>query len=268
MQQTLSRLVPVFLAVWGVSCGHTPQPAPTEPPDSITLSLMTYNIQAARHSTHTSTPLSTVQDLEKIAAVIEKNKPDVLFLQEVMRFDRYVENIDEFDWLQNRLGYPAGLFTSGRKDPIPPGTPEWGVAIYLRTGRILSSEKHRLGKGRVLLRVTASIHSTKVAFYCTHLGSGEIPRQAELVGQILKENTPPSQSIILAGDFNAKPSSEPLSPIRTGLRNSFEGSEAQPIDSFFVSPDSEVVNAEVVPDATEASDHDPVTCRLRIPLRR
>jgi hypothetical protein len=66
--------------------GSNPRPALPKEPGSVTLSLMTYNIQAARHSTHTNKtrakkPLSVAQDLEKIATVIEKNKPDVLFLQ-------------------------------------------------------------------------------------------------------------------------------------------------------------------------------------------
>lgn len=268
MNQTLFRLAGIFLSVVGMSCVGTSQPVPTKAPDFITLSLMTYNIQAARHSTHTAKPLSTAQDLEKLAQVIEKNKPDVLFLQEVMRFDRYVDNIDEFEWLQKRLGYPAGIFASGKKDPVPPGAPEWGVSVFLRTGRIVSSEKHRIGNGRVLLRVTASIHGTNPAFYCTHLGSGQIPRQAELVGPILKHHTPTNEPMVLAGDFNAKPKSEPLTPIRTSLRSVFDGSQKQPIDSFFVSAGIEVVNAQVVPDPTKASDHDPVTCVLKIPLRR
>lgn len=273
MNQKLFGLLVVLLAVVGVSCGNTTQTDRPKPPDSITLNLMTFNIQAARHSTHTNKtrtkkPLSVAQDLEKIATVIEKNKPDVLFLQEVMRFDRYVENIDEFAWLQKRLGYPAGRFASGKADPVPPGTPEWGVAIYLRTGRIISTEKHLLGSNRVLFRVTASIGGANVTFYCTHLGSGKIPQQAQVVGSVLKDHAPASGPVILAGDFNAKPMSEPLSPIRASLRNVFTGSKEQPIDSFFVSEDIEVVNAQVVPDPSEASDHDPVTCLLKIPLRR
>lgn len=263
----MNRLAAILVAVCGSSC------AASEAPDSVTLTLMTYNIQAARHSTHTNKtrakkPLSVAQDLEKIATVIEKNKPDVLFLQEVMRFDRYVENIDEFEWLQKRLGYPSGRFASGKADPVPPGTSEWGVAIYLRTGRIISSEKHLLGSNRVLFRVTASIHGANMTFYCTHLGSGKIPQQAEVVGSFLKDHSPKNEPIILAGDFNAKPESEPLKPIRATLRSVFQGSKEQPIDSFFVSEGIEVMNAQVVPDPTEASDHDPVICRLKIPLRQ
>jgi endonuclease/exonuclease/phosphatase family metal-dependent hydrolase len=118
-----------------------------------------------------------------------------------------------------------------------------------------------------LLRVTASIGGTNVAFYCTHLGSGAEATQAVLVGQILSTNTPP-QPIILGGDFNKTPQSDDLSPIRAVLRSVFEGFEEQPIDSFFVSADVGVVCAQVVPDPGEASDHDPVVSLLKIPFNR
>jgi endonuclease/exonuclease/phosphatase family metal-dependent hydrolase len=222
---------------------------------------MTYNIQAARHNALQQTVL---QELENVAQVIERNMPDVLMLQEVMRFDPYVDYVDEFAWLQQRLGYPSARFASGQQDPVPPGTAEWGVAIYLRNGQVISTQKHRIGNGRALLRVTASIAGTNVAFYCTHLGSGAIADQAVLVGQILATNTPP-QPIILGGDFNAKPLSDELSPIRAVLGSVFEGFEEQPIDSFFVSGDIVVVCAQSVLDPGKASDHDPVITLLKIP---
>ena len=229
----------------------------------LTLNLMTYNIQAARHN---ATQKTVLQELEAIAQVIERNQPEVLMLQEVMRFDPYVNYIDEFAWLQQRLGYPSGWFASGQADPVPPGTAEWGVAIYLRNAQFVSTQKHRIGNGRALLRVTASIGGTNVAFYCTHLGSGQIPQQAVLVGQILATNTPP-QPIILGGDFNAVPQSADLSPIRAVLRSVFEGFEEQPGDSFFASTEVGVVCAQAVTDPTAASDHDPVITLLKIPLR-
>jgi endonuclease/exonuclease/phosphatase family metal-dependent hydrolase len=205
MTHTCFCLAAILNVIGGMNGVGLGQPATAPTTNGATLRLMTYNIQAARHSTHTNKTrrpsLSVVQDLEKIATVIEKEKPDVLFLQEVMRFDRYVDNIDEFEWLRQRLGYPVGLFASGTPDPVPPGTSEWGVAVYLRTGRIISSEKHLLGSNRVLFRVTASLHGAKVTFYCTHLGSGKIPQQARDVGAILKDHASAGEPIVLAGDF-------------------------------------------------------------------
>jgi autotransporter-associated beta strand protein len=232
--------------------------------EPLTLNVMTYNIQAARHNALQQTVL---QELENIAQVIERNLPDVLMLQEVMRFDPYVNHVDEFAWLQQRLGYPHGYFASGQQDPVPPGTAEWGVAIYLRNGQIVSTQKHRLGYGRALLRVTAAIGGTNVAFYCTHLGSGAIAEQAVLVGEILDDHTP-VQPIILGADFNVTPQAAELAPIRAVLTSVFEGFEEQPIDSFFVSGDVGVVCAQSVPDPGEASDHDPVITLLKIPLHQ
>jgi endonuclease/exonuclease/phosphatase family metal-dependent hydrolase len=124
---------------------------------SIQLSMMTYNAQAGIH--HAAT-LPTAENLEMIAKVIEKESLDILFAQEVMRFDPLVDNFDEFEWLWQHLNSPSVRFTSGRKDPVAPGTAEWGVAVYLATGSIVGSEKYRLGHNRALLRVTASIRGT------------------------------------------------------------------------------------------------------------
>jgi len=226
------------------------------------LNLMTYNIQSARHN---ATQQSVLQELENIAQVIERNQPDVLMLQEVMRFDPYVNYVDEFTWLQQRLGYPSARYASGQADPVPPGTAEWGVAVYLRNGQITSTQKHLLGYNRVLFRVTAFIGGTNVAFYCTHLQPGQVAQQAEQVRQILAAHTPP-QPIILGGDFNAGPLSTDLSPIRTILGNVFDGFEEQPIDSFFISANVGLMCAQVVPDPSEASDHEPVISFLKIPI--
>lgn len=233
------------------------------------VSLMTYNIKAARNL------LPAEQGLELIAQVIETRKPDVLLLQEVMRFDPYVDYIDEFQWLKDRLEYPDGRFASGKQDPVLPGTAEWGVAIYLASGSIISSEKYRIGNGRALLRVTVSIGNTVVHLFCTHLGSGEIPLQAELVAEILSDYTTRNEPVVLGGDFNAQAESDALSPLResledvfitlsmpTELRRSYPSgtSPEDAIATFFVSPEVTVLAAEVILDQTLASDHNPVTC--------
>ena len=248
-------------------------PDPIVVSDPITLSMMTYNIKAARQS-HPA-----AEGLEKIAQLIEQDRPDILLAQEVMRFDPYVDDIDEFEWLRVRLGYPDGRFASGQQDPVPPGTAEWGVAIYLGTGSIISSEKYRLGNGRALLRVTASIYDTTVHLFCTHLGSGEIPRQAELVGGVLSTYAALNEPIVLGGDFNERAESDALAPITESLedvfirlsipfhlRRSFPAGyyPENAIDTFFVSPDVTVIAAEVIldPNWPLASDHNPVTCVL------
>ena len=248
--------------IFFITCFSFFSPARAE---TVEISVMTYNIKAA---THQAVTLSTEQNLEMIAEVIEKDKPDVLFLQEVMRFDPLVDDIDEFQWLKDRLDYPEARYASGAKDPVAPGTPEWGVSIYLKTGTILGSEKYRLGNNRALLRVTASINNAPVHFFCTHLGSGEIPRQAELVGDTLSYYTPLREPVVLGGDFNAEPGADALSPISNLLENVFRDSEEKPIDFFFISSDIDASDARIIADPTEASDHEPVAALLNIPLYR
>jgi endonuclease/exonuclease/phosphatase family metal-dependent hydrolase len=229
--------------------------------EPVELSVMTYNIKAATHRTD----LTTEENLEAIAQVIEAYDPDILFAQEVMRFDPLVDNIDEFEWLRQRLGYDNARFASGQKDPVPPGAAEWGVATYVRPGSVVSSAKYRLeSQGRVMLRVTASTHDITVHLFNTHLG-GDQPEQVAKVADWLDNYLPLNEPIILGGDFNETPDSDELAPLRDILVNVFEGSAEQPIDSFFVSPGLDFFDVAVIPDPTEASDHDPSVFTWRVP---
>ncbi len=220
------------------------------------LSMMTYNIQAAIHLGPAE------QGLEKIAQVIEAaGKPDVLMLQEVMRFDPLVDYIDEFQWLKDRLGYPYGYFTSGQEDPVPPGTAEWGNAIYLanNTGSVISNQKYRTGWNRSLCRVTVSIQGTTVHFFDTHTGSGAIPEQIETITGIIEDYTALQEPVILGGDFNAIAHQPAMTPLRQHLEDMFIvlSIPVSLIDTFYISPEVTAQAAEEFEDETHASDHNP-----------
>lgn len=226
---------------------------------SCSLGMMTYNIKAARHM------YPAAQGLEMIAQAIEAaGKPDVLMLQEVMRFDPYVDHIDEFEWLRHRLGYPQAFFASGAADPVAPGTAEWGVAIYLRTGSVAGVQKYRLGWNRVLLRVSASMQGTLVHFFNTHTGSGAIAEQVVTIAGIIDGYTALQQPVILGGDFNAVAGDPAMAPLRNHLEDVFIvlSLPVSSIDTFYVSPVVTAHAAQVAYDPTRASDHDPVTCVL------
>ncbi|MHC4442870.1 MAG: immunoglobulin domain-containing protein [Planctomycetota bacterium] len=220
------------------------------------LSMMTYNIKAAINLGPAE------QGLEKIAQVIEAaGKPDVLMLQEVMRFDPLVDYIDEFQWLKDRLGYPYGYFTSGQEDPVPPGTAEWGNAIYLanNTGSVISSQKYRIGWNRSLCRVTVSIQGTTVHFFNTHTGSGAIPEQVETIAGIIEDYTALQEPVILGGDFNATAYNPAMAPLRQHLEDMFIvlSIPVSLIDTFYISPEVTAQAAEQFEDETHASDHNP-----------
>jgi endonuclease/exonuclease/phosphatase family metal-dependent hydrolase len=225
------------------------------------LSTMTYNVRAAINLG------SAAQGLEKIARTIEvAGKPDVLMLQEVMRFDPLVDYIDEFQWLKDRLGYRYGYFTSGQADPVPPGTAEWGNAIYLGsdTGSVVGSQKYLIGWNRSLCRVTVSIQGTTVHFFCTHTGSGAVAEQVQTITGILDDYTALKQPVILGGDFNAFAYDSAMAPLRQILEDVFIklSIPVNSIDTFYVSPEVTTHAAEVFHDVTYASDHDPVACVL------
>jgi len=243
------------------SANNTPPPIALSEFNYCSLSFMTYNIQAARHM------YTAEVGLEMIAQVIEKaGKPDVLMLQEVMRFDPYVDDIDEFQWLKDRLGYPYGYFTSGQEDPVTPGTAEWGNAIYLGsdTGSVISNQKYRIGWNRSLCRVTVSIQGTTVHFFNTHTGSGAIPEQIETITGIIEDCAALTEPVILGGDFNVTAYDSAMTPLRQHLEDVFIvlSLPVASIDTFYISPEVTAHAAEEVYDETHASDHDPVTCVL------
>ncbi len=241
--------------IWGQQATHADEF------DFCSLNMMTYNIRSAINLGPAQ------QGLEKIAQVIEAaGKPDVLMLQEVMRFDPLADNIDEFQWLKDRLGYSYGYFTSGQADPVPPGTAEWGNAIYLadNTGTVLSQQKYLIGWNRSLCRVTVSLQGTTVHFFCTHTGSGAIAEQVQTMTGIIEDYTVLQEPVILGGDFNANPYSPDMAPLRQILEDVFIvlSIELSLIDTFYISREVTAYTAAQFRDETYASDHDPTICTL------
>ena len=249
-----------LLVVFSTCMIAGPQVVRADDFDFCSLSFMTYNIKSAINLGPAE------QGLEKIAQVIEQaGKPDVLMLQEVMRFDPLVDDIDEFQWLKDRLGYPYGYFTSGQADPVPPGTAEWGNAIYLAddTGTVLDTQKYLIGWNRSLCRVTVSIQGATVHF-CTHTGSGAIAEQVQTITGIIEDFTALQEPVILAGDFNANPYNSDMAPLREILEDVFIklSIDLALIDTFYVSPEVTPHTAAQFHDETHASDHDPTVCTL------
>jgi len=253
-----NRVLPIVFTICMI-WGH--QATRADEFDFCSLSFMTYNIKSGINLG------PAAEGLEKIAQVIEKaGKPDVLMLQEVMRYDPLVDNIDEFQWLKDRLGYPYGYFTSGQADPVPPGTAEWGNAIYLaeNTGTVLGSQKYLIGWNRSLARVSVSIQGTTVHFFCTHTGSGAIAEQVQTITGIIEDYTALQQPVILGGDFNATANQPDMAPLRQHLEDVFIVLSLPTlyIDTFYISPEVTAHTAAQFLDETNASDHNPTICTL------
>lgn len=156
------------------------------------LRLMSYNIRTARG-------MDNIQDYDRIAAIINSKKPDVVAIQELDMKNERSQNDDILAELANRTDMNASFsgaisFRGG----------EYGIGI-------LSKEKplqlRRLPlPGSEEKRTFLIAEFENYIFCCTHFSLTEADRQTsvQLIQNELKNET---KITFLAGDFNAKPES-------------------------------------------------------------
>lgn len=193
-------------------CGQNDEPEPN--PDWGTggntkskLTVMSYNI---RHcAPYYGTSETTVADVNNVAEVIKKIKPDVILLQEVDQCTKRSLGLDQAKELAKLAGYPYHYFFK-QKDLE---TGSYGAAI-LSSFYMSEVENHALPKVIDGLTITGSnilgtakikFNETDIYLAVTHLSvtQAEKDRQFPI---ILKELSLKKESpVIVAGDFNSKP---------------------------------------------------------------
>jgi endonuclease/exonuclease/phosphatase family metal-dependent hydrolase len=255
------------------------------PPPPVTLRVMSYNI-------HAGAGQDNVFDLERQAAVIEAQRPDVVALQEVdVHWSARSDYVDEASWMAARLGMRVFFGPIYVLPPDRPGAPprEYGPAILSRFP-ILAAENHKItrlstqvpdpapelapGFPEILIRV----RGVPLHVYDTHLDVRADPavRRAQVADMLAIMNERPGPKI-LAGDFNAAPDAAELAPLwdelndvmtrpgGSGLPTFPADLPRQRIDYVTAAPDIGI-RGGWVPE-TVASDHRPVVADLTIPRR-
>lgn len=145
-------------------------------------------------------------DLERIAAVIQAEKPDVVALQEVDQSCGRSGRVDQAKELARLLGM-RDVF--GKAMDFDGGA--YGLAVLSKLP-IASHKVHRLPGGaepRIALEVRLVHPAGEFALVNVHLdhhGEGRRLRQAEH----LKQQLVGRDSIVLCGDFNALPDSQTM----------------------------------------------------------
>ncbi len=274
------------LALLAIGC-RTPdrQAAPT-------IKVMSYNIRiGAGGGDWPSDP--KVFSLEPAAVVIASRQPDLAGLQEVDRFRPRSAKMDQPELLKEKLKMNAA-FAPAYTVPVE-GAPaeEYGVALLSRHS-VLAMRRFPLYKPdyrqshpeypdyyseqRVLLYAPVFIQGRAVHVFVTHLGLTEDQRERQ-IAQIAEITAGYQGPKILMGDFNAEPSEAAVGQLRKQfqdtldvvgtspeMRKSFPGGPNPriAIDYIFVSSEFEVVSAQVLRDASIASDHNPVIAELRL----
>jgi len=213
-------------------------------------------------------------DFKVMADAILKCGADIVGLNEmrslgadVAEYDRQVEILSELTGIDNyffaqAINFPKGPYGNAflsklkikkAESVIIPDPDPRGYDGYYETRCVLKAEL----EGGITVLVT-------------HFGLNP-DEQKNAVDTVLA--LIPDEKCILMGDFNVLPDNEVLAPIRARMRDTAELFDCEKfsfpsdnpdrkIDYIFVTPDIEVVSADI--PAIVASDHRPHTAEIRI----
>jgi len=239
------------------------------------LKVMTYNIfHGEQYYSHGES------NLKKVADVINKYKPDFVALQEVdsmtvrtSTFNGGIKKdlIEELAALTGMYGffgmaiqYSDGGYGEGILSRLP--TTSVNYSLPIPEG----------GEGRALLMVDHTFsNGQKIIFAGTHL-CHQFPinrmAQSKAICEYFSNNNLP---VIMGGDFNIRPDSEPYLQIKNCFEDaaelfgdpentsSFENPRSR-IDYIFVSKDHQWIIKDVKVIRADASDHMPVLVTLKL----
>jgi len=266
-QRSPLRILPC-LAMWGMlalAVGCRTAPAVHAPQ---TLRILTYNI-------HHGEGVDGRLDVERIARLINEQRPDLVALQEV---DRGVARTQGRD-LPAELARLTHLRVVFGKNFDHQGG-DYGNAILSRHPVTASTNRHyrmlRDGEQRGLLVASIEVRGVTLTFMSTHLDYRPDPAErlsniAELKAALAGQ---PDQLAIVAGDFNDHPGGAAHRAMKEAFTDAWEQagegsgftfSSTRPksrIDYVYVRPVGtwRVTRAEVL--AGEASDHLPLLVEL------
>lgn len=240
-----------FLALCGCRTGSM------QPQSPRTLRVLTYNI-------HHGEGTDKVFDYERLAGVIKKLKPDIVALQEVDFGTERASGVDQAKRLAKlcRMHYAFG-------QAMPHQGGQYGEAILSRFP-IQKTFVHPLPyflerEPRAAIEVVIEPAGIgPISFVGTHL-CHQSDELRTLQTQRLSQLFPAEKGgpAILAGDFNARPGSEPMNVL---LTNGWTDTVAprSVIDYVLVRAcDPWVVQEVIILDEPIASDHDPVLVVLQ-----
>jgi len=218
---------------------------------------------------HHGAGVDNKQDLERIAAVIRAQKPDLVALQEVDNKCRRSQSVDQAAELAKLTGL-NGVF--GKAMDHDGG--EYGQAILSRFP-IGDTQVHRLpgdGEPRIAFEAEVKVDGKELRIITVHLDHQQDPRrlkQAEMVFKSLENHHEP---MILAGDFNDLPGSPALTVFGEPWKQLAKKDPVLtcPAEKPTVEIDHIIVRGlepagpvEVLPEAV-ASDHRPLVVTVRL----
>lgn len=254
-------LLALVIIIGSVSCASTGNQDDAE--GSKTLRVMTYNI-------HHAAGMDEKVDLERIAAIIDAEDPDVVALQEVDSKTTRVKGSDQPAELAKLTGMnvhyaPAFDLLGG----------QYGQAVLskapIRDVQVVQLPRLK-DEQRIAIVATISHPSGDFRFVATHLThNNEEERIGQVKGLLGALASMEPMPTILAGDLNAVPGSPPIERLLETFQDaSGEASLTHPAEEprikidwiLLAKPSPWTVSAAKVVEETVASDHRPVLVEL------
>ena len=234
-----------------------------------TLRVMTYNI-------HVGMGTDQKLDLERIAGVINRERVDLVGLQEVDRGVRRTQGIDEIVELSKLTGMN---YAFGHNLDFQGG--QYGIGILsrppIRNTEHRRFENRRETERRGLLRVEVELGGRLINFVTTHLDYQFPEGRLFEAQQLLRAVGDLKGVLIVAGDFNDEPAGEAYKLLVTKFEDAWIGSKAKQsglsypadklakrIDYIFYRPADGVQARKAWTVRSLASDHLSVVAELEI----
>ena len=264
MNRHLSRVVLLLIFALVLFCSGT-----VSSPAKQTLRVMTYNI-------HVGVGMDKKLDLQRIADVISREKPDLVGLQEVDRGVKRTEGKDEIAELATMTGmhfaFAPNLDYQGGK---------YGVAILSRLP--IKRTEHRMfenkreAERRGALKTEIDVNGKTITFVTTHLDYQFADGRLFETEQLLKFLDGVKGPLIVVADLNDVPEGSAYQLMRTLFDDAWITSRAagdgfsypadkpvKRIDHIFYRTDQRVRAKKAWVVETLASDHVPVVAELEI----
>ncbi len=230
---------------------------------------MTFNI-------HVGVGVDKKLDLQRIADVIIRERPDLVGLQEVDRGVRRTEGIDEIAELarMTRMDYAFGHNLDYQEG-------QYGVAILskflIQKIDHRKYENRREAERRGMLRVEVDIGGRTINFATTHLDYQRDDGRLFETEQLLRFLADLKNPLIVVGDFNDEPTGSAYKLMLTKFEEAWIGSRAKGdgfsypadkpskrIDYIFFRTTGGVSAKKSWVVKTLASDHVPVMAELEV----
>ena len=174
---------------------------------------MSYNIRQGRD-------VAGVFDLERTAAVIRAQRPDVVALQEVGRhWAAETDFRDQAADLARRLDMAMVYGANLDRKPAKSGAPrrQYGTAVFsvsplLESRNILLPRASAENEQRGVLVVDIDLEGEPLRVLNAHLGVSTAERQLQVQAVLDEAGQAPGPQVLF-GDLNAKPSESELAPL-------------------------------------------------------